>query len=75
MKAVLEKALDRVLPKKDILVELAPTIKKLNELLQDAKLDAYAQVGGSLAKGTYLQRDFDCDVFVLFKKKSKINKH
>jgi len=34
-------------------------------------LDAQVKLGGSVAKGTYLKKDFDCDIFVMFDKKCK----
>ncbi|MBD3209620.1 nucleotidyltransferase domain-containing protein [Candidatus Woesearchaeota archaeon] len=40
----------------------------VNRLLQAAKIDAEAMLGGSFAKNTYLEDDHDVDVYVLFGK-------
>lgn len=42
-------------------------VKKLNALLLENNIDAYALIGGSFAKNTYLKHDHDIDVFVKFR--------
>ncbi|HII71556.1 TPA: CCA tRNA nucleotidyltransferase, partial [Candidatus Woesearchaeota archaeon] len=51
---------------KKLLKTVDAALKKLNDLLKKAKIDAVAVVGGSIAKDTYLKGDHDCDVFVKF---------
>jgi tRNA nucleotidyltransferase (CCA-adding enzyme) len=61
----------------DILKEISPdkwainkevnaTLKKLNSALKKNRVSAKAITGGSIAKGTFLKGDHDCDVFVRF---------
>src|SRR3989344_1479453 len=42
------------------------TLKKLNSALKKSRVKAKAITGGSIAKGTFLRGDHDCDVFVRF---------
>jgi len=51
---------------KKLLTRIVASLKKLQRLLDKAKVDAKAVVGGSIAKDTYLKGDHDCDVFVKF---------
>src|SRR3989344_5850135 len=62
---------------KDVYEELKPdsqrirketekTIKKINSALGKKKIKAKAIAGGSVAKGTFLKGDHDCDLFVKF---------
>ncbi|MFC1730504.1 CCA tRNA nucleotidyltransferase [candidate division KSB1 bacterium] len=62
---------------KEVLKEISPdrpkvrketdkAIKKLNSALKKHKINAKAVAGGSVAKGTFLKGDHDCDIFVKF---------
>lgn len=60
-----EKALAKVLPKIDRDVVTRVTAQ-LQELIVAAKCDAQVFIGGSFAKNTYLDGDFDIDIFIRF---------
>ncbi len=55
---------------KDVLARTSKVIQKINITLKKKKIRAQAVVGGSIAKGTFLKDDHDCDVFVGFEKKT-----
>ncbi|PIN87209.1 hypothetical protein COV19_00980 [Candidatus Woesearchaeota archaeon CG10_big_fil_rev_8_21_14_0_10_44_13] len=51
---------------KKVKKEIDVTLRKLNSRLRKAKVKAKAVTGGSIAKGTFLEGDYDCDIFVKF---------
>ncbi|MBI5398395.1 nucleotidyltransferase domain-containing protein, partial [Candidatus Woesearchaeota archaeon] len=51
---------------KKLLPVVSRFLKQVNTLLKDAGINAIAVVGGSIAKGTFLKDDHDCDIFVKF---------
>lgn len=66
MNPILQKVLKKVSPKEDLLVKVKAIVDEITHLAK--KYSATVKVGGSLAKGTYLEGDCDCDIFVLFDK-------
>lgn len=50
----------------DVLAKVDRVVKKLNNELKRQKIRARAVAGGSIAKGTFLKDDHDCDIFVKF---------
>lgn len=67
---VAHKVLKTIRPNgKEILAQTRKFTRELNADLKKAKVNAQAAVGGSIAKGTFLKGDHDCDVFVGFQKK------
>lgn len=50
----------------DIQVKVDRIIKKLNNELKRQKIRARAVTGGSIAKGTFIKGDHDCDIFIKF---------
>jgi len=68
-----EKVLSRVKPseaeEKAIRVFSGETIKRVNALLQEAGLEASAELHGSVAHGTWLSGDTDLDIFIVMSPK------
>ncbi len=54
---------------KEIWRKVNKFVGKVNRLLKKKNIDAMAEVGGSLAKGTLLKGDHDVDIFVKFSKR------
>jgi len=64
---ILNNVLGKIRPdEKKIMPEVNRTIEKINNILKKEKIDASAAAGGSIAKGTFLKNDYDCDIFVRF---------
>jgi len=63
---ILKKVLKEINPKEDVVKKARPFLKELDEALKKLKINAYAFLGGSTAKNTYLEGDYDIDVFVRF---------
>ena len=75
LKEVLDQALIEITPdKKPILEEVGRTLKMLNAELKKRRIRATAVAAGSVAKGTFLHNDYDCDIFVKFRKKEYAGK-
>lgn len=69
-KEVAHKVLKTIKPnEKEILAKTCTFARKLNAALKKTKVNAQAVIGGSIAKGTFLKGDHDCDVFVRFQKR------
>lgn len=67
---LLKEVLEGIRPdEKKVMKEVNITLKKLNSSLKKNKVKAKAVTGGSVAKGTFLKGDYDCDVFVKFDSK------
>ncbi|MBI4738886.1 CCA tRNA nucleotidyltransferase [Candidatus Woesearchaeota archaeon] len=71
MTSAIDEIFARVLPlirpaEKDLLPVVSGFLKQVNALLKDMKINATAVIGGSIAKGTFLKDDHDCDIFVKF---------
>ncbi len=68
---VCRKTLKEIKPdEREVLSKTDTLTQKLNAALKRQKIKAQAVVGGSIAKGTFLKSDHDCDVFVGFEKKT-----
>lgn len=64
---LLKEVLKEIQPdEKEIKKEADDMLKKLNSALKKSRISAKAITGGSIAKGTFLKGDHDCDVFVRF---------
>ena len=50
----------------EIQVKVDRIVKKLNNELKRQKIRARAVTGGSIAKGTFIKGDHDCDIFIKF---------
>ncbi|MBT7903263.1 hypothetical protein HN587_05350 [Candidatus Woesearchaeota archaeon] len=67
IESIFATVLKRVTPsEKKILKEVNEFITKINYELKKNNLKAVAVLGGSIAKGTNLKGDHDCDIFVKF---------
>ncbi len=66
MMEILKEVIRDIRPEKGISEKCEKFVGKINSALKNAGLDAYAVLGGSIAKGTFLKNDYDCDVFVKF---------
>ncbi|MBU0535617.1 MAG: nucleotidyltransferase domain-containing protein, partial [Nanoarchaeota archaeon] len=56
-----------------IIKETGKVLKKINSGLSKSRIRAKAVAGGSVAKGTFLKGDHDCDIFVKFSLKEYRN--
>jgi len=64
---LLKEVMQEIKPdKKRVKKEVNDFLGKLNSGLKKAKVNAKAVAGGSIAKGTFLKGDHDCDIFVKF---------
>jgi tRNA nucleotidyltransferase (CCA-adding enzyme) len=64
---LLREVLSDVRPdEKKVMKEVGATLKRINSALKRRKIRAKASTGGSIAKGTHLKGDYDCDIFVKF---------
>ena len=69
VKTLLNDVLREIKPKgKEVEKEVAAMLRRINAQLKKDKLKAKAITGGSIAKGTFLAYDHDCDIFVQFSK-------
>jgi len=66
MKEIFGKVIQRIKPEKEEFKEAGDTIDEINELLKQSNIDAGCMAGGSYAKGTILNDDFDIDLFIRF---------
>jgi len=64
---IYELVLKTVKPEDDSITEKAKeTLKEIENKIKENKIHASARLGGSVAKGTYIKDDFDCDIFIAF---------
>lgn len=64
--------LETIKPKDNSVTEKAKgTLKEIENKIKQNLIRASAMIGGSVAKGTYLKNDFDCDIFIAFDKSYK----
>lgn len=66
MKKILSEVSKGIEPDRKVLTSVDSFVKKLNAAIKKNKIKAKAEVGGSIAKGTFLKNDYDVDVFVKF---------
>ncbi|MCX6709740.1 MAG: nucleotidyltransferase domain-containing protein [Candidatus Woesearchaeota archaeon] len=65
-KKILGEVLEEVKPDESVLKRCNSVIALINKEIKSRKIRAKATLGGSIAKGTFLRDDYDCDVFVRF---------
>jgi len=61
-----QKIISRIKPEQESFAEADETIAGINALLKKNNINAICMAGGSYAKGTILNNDFDIDLFVRF---------
>lgn len=71
VKKVVEIVLNSIKPDEKPKLLAETFISKLNNLLITQNISARAVLGGSMAKNTFLKKDFDADIFVKFNLKYK----
>lgn len=71
IKTILKKVIEKVSPNEESLKIATNFVSELNHLLKKQRINAKAVIGGSVAKNTFLQGDYDVDVFVKFNKEFK----
>ena len=63
---LLKQVIDELRPKKDVVDKCAAVLDSINSEIKKKNINAKAVLGGSIAKGTFLKDDYDCDIFVKF---------
>jgi tRNA nucleotidyltransferase (CCA-adding enzyme) len=63
---LLKQVIDTLRPKKDAVDKCYIVLDSINFEIKKKKIRANAVLGGSIAKGTFLKKDYDCDIFVKF---------
>ncbi len=63
---LLKGVIEEIKPQKDVLNKCNAVKEKINSKIKNRKIKANAVLGGSIAKGTFLKDDYDCDIFVKF---------
>ncbi len=63
---VLGRVIENIRPDSGILERCSAVAKLIDAEIKKKRVDAEAILGGSIAKGTFLRNDYDCDVFVKF---------
>jgi len=63
---ILKQVINELRPKKDVVDKCIIVLGSINSEIKKKKIKARAVLGGSIAKGTFLKDDYDCDIFVKF---------
>ncbi|MBU1204709.1 MAG: CCA tRNA nucleotidyltransferase [Nanoarchaeota archaeon] len=63
---LLKQIIDGLRPKKDVVDKCTTVLDSINSEIKKKNIKARAVLGGSIAKGTFLKDDYDCDIFVKF---------
>ncbi len=63
---LLKQVIGELRPKKDVVNKCIIVLDSINSEIKKKKIKAMAVLGGSIAKGTFLKDDYDCDIFVKF---------
>ncbi|MBU4284258.1 MAG: CCA tRNA nucleotidyltransferase [Nanoarchaeota archaeon] len=63
---LLKQIIDGLRPKKDVVDKCTTVLDSINSEIKKKNIKARAVLGGSIAKGTFLKDDYDCDTFVKF---------
>ncbi|MDD5086456.1 MAG: CCA tRNA nucleotidyltransferase [Candidatus Nanoarchaeia archaeon] len=63
---LLKEVIEEIKPQKYVLKKCNAVKEKINSKIKNKKIKADAVLGGSIAKGTFLKDDYDCDIFVKF---------
>ena len=61
-----KQVIEELRPKKDVVDKCNVVLDSINSEIKKKKIKARAVLGGSIAKGTFLKDDYDCDIFVKF---------
>jgi tRNA nucleotidyltransferase (CCA-adding enzyme) len=68
---LLKDVVEELRPKDDVLKKCKCVNEKIDSKIKKRKINARAVLGGSIAKGTFLKNDYDCDIFVKFDRSYK----
>ena len=63
---LLKQIIGELKPKKDVVDKCIIILDSINSGIKKKNIKARAILGGSIAKGTFLKDDYDCDIFVKF---------
>lgn len=63
---LLKQIIGELKPKKDVVDKCTTILDSINSGIKKKNIKARAVLGGSIAKGTFLKDDYDCDIFVKF---------
>ena len=63
---ILKQIIKELKPEKDVADKCNAVLTSINSEIKKNKIKAMAVLGGSIAKGTFLKNDYDCDIFVRF---------
>ena len=63
---LLKQVIEELRPEKDVVDKCTIVLDSINSEIKKNKVKATAVLGGSIAKGTFLKDDYDCDIFVKF---------
>jgi len=63
---LLKQVINELRPKKIVFNKCTAVLDTINSEIKKNKIKARAVLGGSIAKGTFLRYDYDCDIFVKF---------
>ena len=63
---LLKQIIGELKPKKDVVDKCTIILDSINSGIKKKNIKARAVLGGSIAKGTFLKDDYDCDIFVKF---------
>jgi tRNA nucleotidyltransferase (CCA-adding enzyme) len=63
---VVDSVLSRIRPDSSVKKKCQEVVFEISSEIKKAGIDADAVLGGSIAKGTFLRDDYDCDIFVRF---------
>ena len=69
IKRICTAVLKKVKPRKAISSKVDKVVSNINEIIRSRGIKAECVKGGSIAKGTFLKKDYDVDLFVRFDKK------
>jgi len=63
---LLKQVINELRPERDVVDKCSVVLNSINSEIKKKKIKAMAVLGGSIAKGTFLKDDYDCDIFVKF---------
>ncbi len=63
---LLKQVIEELRPEKGAVDKCTIVLGSINSRIKKNKIMAIAILGGSIAKGTFLKNDYDCDIFVKF---------
>ncbi len=74
-KNIQQEVIKRYAGEKDAIKKVMPVLQTIRAQIKKQKVNADVVMGGSVAKGTHLKDEYDCDVFIRFDKKTYLNKN